>query len=50
MVLRTIEEEGGDRGLEETRKVCLIVGCLTSQHLAGVSQGRICFDNYVLSH
>ena len=32
------------------RFVCLLVGCLTSQQHASVSQGRICSDNYTLCH
>ena len=31
--------------------VCWLVGCLTSQQHASISQGRICSDNlYVLPH
>ena len=30
----------------DTRKVCLLVGCLSSQQHASVSQGRICTDNF----
>ena len=30
--------------------VCLFVGCLTSQQQAGVSQGRICSDNFTCCH
>ena len=29
---------------------CLLVGCLTSQQHAGVSQGRICSDNFMCCH
>ena len=29
---------------------CLLVGCLTSQQQASVSQGRICSDNFTCSH
>ena len=29
---------------------CLLVGCLTSQQHAGVSQGRICSDNFTCCH
>ena len=32
------------------RKVCLFVGCLTSQQQASVSQGRICSDNFTCCH
>ena len=31
-------------------KVCLLVGCLTSQQHASVSQGRICSDNFTCCH
>ena len=30
--------------------VCLLVGCLTSQQQASVSQGRICSDNFTCYH
>ena len=30
--------------------VCLLVGCLTSQQHASVSQGRICADNFTCCH
>ena len=30
--------------------VCLLVGCLTSQQNASVSQGRICSDNFTCCH
>ena len=33
-----------------TRFVCLLVGCLTSQQHASVSQGRICSDNFTCCH
>ena len=29
---------------------CLLVGCLTSQQQASVSQGRICSDNFTCCH
>ena len=32
------------------RKDCLLVGCLTSQQHANVSQGRICTDNFTCCH
>ena len=32
------------------RGVCLLVGCLTSQQQASVSQGRICSDNFTCCH
>ena len=30
--------------------VCLLVGCLTSQQQASVSQGRICSDKFTCCH
>ena len=30
--------------------ICLLVGCLTSQQQASVSQGRICIDNFTCCH
>ena len=30
--------------------VCLLVGCLTSQQHASVSQGRVCSDNFTCCH
>ena len=33
-----------------TVNVCWLVGCLTSQQQASVSQGRICSDNFVCCH
>ena len=36
---------------EELASVCLfVVGCLTSQQQASVSQGRICSDNFTYCH
>ena len=35
---------------KEARFVCLLVGCLTSQQHACVSQGRICSDNFMCCH
>ena len=32
------------------QRVCLLVGCLTSQQQASVSQGRICSDNFTCCH
>ena len=34
----------------EVTGVCLLVGCLTSQLQASVSQGRICSDNFTCCH
>ena len=39
----------GDRGFPMAG-VCLLVGCLTSQQQASVSQGRICSDNFTCCH
>ena len=53
---------GGLAGIQAARKssslsprqcrtrVCLLVGCLTSQQHASVSQGRICTDNFTCRH
>ena len=30
--------------------ICLLVGCLTSQQYASVSQGRICSENFTYCH
>ena len=40
------------RGARQSRvnNVCLLVGCLTSQQHASVSQGRICSDNVTCCH
>ena len=35
---------------KDRRTVCLLVGCLTSQQHASVSQGRICTDNFTCCH
>ena len=34
----------------QSLSVCLLVGCLTSQLHASVSQGRICTDNFTCCH
>ena len=36
--------------IPQKTKVCLLVGCLTSQQHASVSQGRICTDNFTCCH
>ena len=46
---------GRGAGLEQLEarnrsRVCLLVGCLTSQQHASVSQGRICSDNLTCCH
>ena len=35
---------------EEEEEDCLLVGCLTSQQQASVSQGRICSDKFTCCH
>ena len=35
---------------EHNVRVCLLVGCFTSQQQASVSQGRICLDNFTCCH
>ena len=35
---------------EKKEVCCLLVGCLTSQQHASVSQGRICSDNFTCCH
>ena len=42
--------EGAGEDEERRRLVCLLVGCLTSQQDASVSQGRICSDNLTCCH
>ena len=39
-----------DTDVRRGRRVCLLVGCLTSQQHASVSQGRICTDNCTCCH
>ena len=59
----TTREEGGCRQFlsfflsffacffgRQARFVCSLVGCLTSQQQASVSQGRICSDNLTCCH
>ena len=36
--------------VKNDKLVCLLVGCLTSQQHASVSQGRICTDNFTCCH
>ena len=36
--------------LSQRQFVCLLVGCLTSQQQASVSQGRVCTDNFTCCH
>ena len=45
------EEDGdNDDNQKDDNEVCLLVGCLTSQQQASVSQGRICTDNCTCCH
>ena len=44
LLLPKCEEE------EEEEEDCLLVGCLTSQQQATVSQGRICSDKFTCCH
>ena len=44
------DKECERRGGGKSRGVCLLVGCLTSQQQASVSQGRICSDNFTCCH
>ena len=41
---------GGRERLRVTEGLLLLVGCLTSQQQASVSQGRICSDNFTCCH
>ena len=36
--------------VDDKDDVCLLVGCLSSQQHASVSQGRICTDNFTCCH
>ena len=45
---RSGETQSSERS--RSRIVCLLVGCLTSQQQASVSQGRICSDNFTRCH
>ena len=38
------------RETKQTRVVCWLVGCLTSQQHASVFQGRICSHNFTCGH
>ena len=44
------EGETDRRNVRQTQRHCLLVGCLTSQQHASVSQGRICSDNCTCCH
>ena len=49
--LHTAMSSQNTTGLQNQHPVnCLLVGCLTSQHHASVSQGRICSDNCTCCH
>ena len=47
---RTRRKEKRRRKRKNTRYRLLLVGCLTSQQHASVSQGRICTDNFTCCH
>ena len=42
--------KGTETDDKQAWRVCLLVGCLTSQQQASVSQGRICSDNFTCCH
>ena len=44
------EEENGKRWIQLGFCFGLLVGCLTSQQQASVSQARICSDNFTYCH
>ena len=52
MQMRERERGGGGEGRWDRRREreSLLVGCLTSQQHASVSQGRICSDNFTCCH
>ena len=41
---------GANRQAQKRTHSCWLVGCLTSQQQASVSQGRICSDNFTCCH
>ena len=45
-----LESSLGGKKERMKKRVCLLVGCLTSQQHASVSQGRICSDNLTCCH
>ena len=44
------KEEMDGKEVVRVKLLCLLVGCLTSQQQASVSQGRICSDNFTCCH
>ena len=48
--LKEVEEEERSCGILYQFDVCWLLGCLTSQQHASVSQGRICSDNFTCCH
>ena len=48
--VRTTSQHLFSSSVLERALVCLLVGCLTSQQQASVSQGRICSDNFTCCH
>ena len=47
---RTHQEWESRMTEDDLKFVCWLVGCLTSQQQASVSQGRICSDNFTCCH
>ena len=47
---RTMKRRKEGRKQGSPKDVCLLVGCLTSQQQASVSQGRICSDSFTCCH
>ena len=48
--IKTITSMRKEEEILKICAVCLLVGCLTSQQQASVSQGRICSDNFTCRH
>ena len=46
----SVAENVNVKGLKQKTMILLLVGCLTSQQQASVSQGRICSDNFTCCH
>ena len=49
-IILNLKETDAHRLNPILKEVCLLVGCLTSQQQASVSQGRICSDNFTCCH
>ena len=50
MMVNRIRNTNEKNGCPDGLFVCLLVGCLTSQQHASVSQGQICSDNCMCCH